>query len=610
MKAALLAALFLLLSFILSFSPYYAPLSMSLLIAVYFLAGIPSLIESIEDLLNLSINIDVLMTLAAFGSVLIGSPMEGGLLLVLFSLSGAMEDLVTSKAKGALRELHKLSPTKAWIIDESGAYLQRSIKDVLIGDKILIKSGEVIPLDGEVIEGASSVNLVHLTGENLPVTKKAGDTVPAGGKNLEGALVLRVTHTSRDSTLAKIIALVTEAQEAKPALAQWFDRLSQRYATAIIAAAAFFALILPWWLTIPFLGEGGGLYRALAFLIAASPCALIIAIPIAYLSALSVSAKKGILLKGGATLDALASIKTIGFDKTGTLTTGQIVCTGFEGDDEALALAYAMEVNATHPLAKAIQAYAERKKIKIASIREFKTRPGYGVEALSEKGERVFIGNTDGVAPEILAPKQAEIDRIKANGDLIALFCLGKQVFLFQFQDTPRPRAKETLFSLKHNQGLKLVMLTGDHERAAKRVADDMGIDDFRAGLRPEDKLRAITELAEKEPIAFVGDGINDAPALARATVGISMGKGGSRAAVDAADVVLLHDHLSSLDWLFKKAHQTQTVVKQNLLMATLAILVASLPALLGYVPLWVAVIMHEGGTLLVGLNGLRLLRN
>lgn len=609
MKASLLAAFLLLLSFALSFSPQFAPLSMGLLIAVYFLAGIPSLIESIEDLSNFSINIDVLMTLAAFGSVLIGSPMEGGLLLVLFSLSGAMEELVTSKAKGAIKELHKLSPTKAWIINSSGAYLQKSVKDVKIGDKILIKSGEVIPLDGLVIEGASSVNLVHLTGENLPVTKKKGDIVPAGGKNLEGSLVVSVTHTSLDSTLAKIISLVTEAQDAKPALAQWFDKLSRRYATTIILAAAFFAAVLPWWLNIPFLGEEGGLYRSLAFLIAASPCALIIAIPIAYLSSLGIAARKGILLKGGITLDALASVKAIGFDKTGTLTTGNIICTHFEGDDEALAIAYAMEVNATHPIAKAIQNYAEAKQIKIASISHFKTQPGYGVEALTDKNIPVYLGNTEGIPEEILAPKLGQIDAIKATGQLIAIMTIGNEVYLFQFQDTPRPHAKEMLASLKSHSGLKLVMLTGDHPSAAKKIADEMGIDDFRAELKPEDKLRAISELAEKEPIAFVGDGINDAPALARATVGISMGKGGSRAAIDAADVVLLHDNLHSLEWLFNKAHETQTVVKQNLFIATLAIFIAAVPSLLGYVPLWVAVVMHEGGTLLVGLNGLRLLR-
>ena len=609
LKAALLAALFLLLSFLLSFTHKGAPLSWTLLVAVYFLAGIPSLIESLEDLANFNIHIDVLMTLAAFGSILIGSPQEGALLLVLFSLSGAMEEMVSSKAKKALRALHKLSPSSAWWSDPSGSYIQKSVKDIRVNDKILIKSGEVIPLDGLVLEGISSVNFVHLTGENLPVTKKVGDTVAAGGLNLEGTFILQVTHLSQDSTLARIIKLVTQAQEAKPALAQWFDRLSRTYALTIIGAAAFFALTLPSILSLPFLGHEGSLYRALAFLIAASPCALIIAIPIAYLSALGISAKKGVLLKGGITLDAIASAKVVAFDKTGTLTTGQLVCSSFEGDDAALALAYALEIHANHPIAKAIQSYAETRKLKPAVIRNFKTLPGYGVEAENENNEKVYVGNTDGIERLLWQKKIPQIEEIKASGDLIAVMAFKGEIYLFRFQDTVRTGAKDTLTALK-KRGLKLVMLTGDHRFSAEKIAKEMHIDDFHAELKPEDKLQRVTAIAEKEPLAYVGDGINDAPALARATIGISMGKGGSQAAIEAADAVLLQDNIERLDWLFGKAKDTQRVVKQNLFIATLAILVAALPALLGYVPLWLAVVLHEGGTVLVGLNGLRLLKD
>jgi heavy metal translocating P-type ATPase len=520
-----------------------------------------------------------------------------------------MEALVSAKAKDSLRALNKMAPTKAWVITEDGGYYQRSINEVKVGDLILIKSGEMIPLDGIVVEGASSVNLVHLTGENLPMTKKKGDTVPAGGRNLEGALRVQVTHTSHDSTLAKIITLVTQAEEAKPALAQWFDKLSRRYASTIIALAAFFAVFLPYWLNIPFLGEEGGIYRALAFLIAASPCALIIAIPIAYLSALSVAAKKGVLIKGGNIFDALATIKQIAFDKTGTLTTGELRCTGFEGDEALLSIAYALEVNANHPIAKAIQKYAEEKNVKPASITDFRTRPGYGVEAKTANGASVYVGNTDGIEPRLITQKLNEIETIKKEGDLIAIMRVDDRLYLFRFQDTPRPEAKKVLKSLSENRHLKLVMLTGDHKESAQKVAREMGVDDFRAEMKPEDKLRVVAELSEKEPLGFVGDGINDAPALARAAVGISMGRGGSRAAIDAADVILLHDDLERLDWLFGKAKQTESVVKQNLTIATLAIFIAAIPALLGFVPLWLAVIMHEGGTVIVGLNGLRLLK-
>lgn len=617
LKASLFASFILFISFLLSFNPNYASLSTGLLIAVYFFAGIPALIETIEDLSNLIINIDVLMTLAAFGSVLIGSPMEGALLLVLFAISGSMEEAVTSKAKSSLKELHKLSPSSAWVLSREGRFQLKSVKDVNVGEIILIKAGEVAPLDGKVVKGISSVNLVHLTGENLPVLKKEGDLVPAGAKNMEGALEVEVTHLSQDSTIAKIIELVTQAQDAKPRLQQWFDNLSERYAKTIIVLAFIFALSFPTLFGMPYLGEEGSIYRALAFLIAASPCALIIAIPIAYLSALSVSARNGVLLKGGVTLDALYKVNKIGFDKTGTLTTGQlkwvdaINLSGEKIDSDILPLAYTMEVNAVHPVAKAIQAKGEEEKVKPRDIRDFKMIPGYGVEAYFE-GKLVYIGQPDYLEKKIDAAKfRSLLERVneaRKEGYLIAVMLKGDDLFLFKFEDTPRFNVKPTLKNL-HEMGYKLAMLTGDHFDSAQKVAKELGLDEFYADLKPEDKLRWVEKLSKEDSLAFVGDGVNDAPALARASVGIGMGKGGSRAAVDAADVVLLQDSIEKLDWLFKKSRQTRSVVRQNLFIATLAIFAAAIPALGGFIPLWLAVVMHEGGTVIVGLNGLRLLR-
>lgn len=618
LKASLFAAGLLILSFLLSFYPATAPLSSFALILVYFLAGIPSLIESIEDLMDLEINIDILMTLAAFSSVLIGSGMEGGLLLVLFSLSGAIEDAVTERAKNSISHLSKLSPTKAVVVEEDGTLLEKALGDISIGTAILVKSGEVVPLDGVVTKGISSVNLVHLTGENLPVPKKIGDEVSAGARNLEGALVLDVTHTSSDSTLARIIQLVTQAQEARPRLQRWFDKLSRSYAMTIILLSAFFALTLPFFLSIPYLGVEGSVYRALAFLIAASPCALIIALPIAYLSAISVCARRGILLKGGITLDALASCKAVAFDKTGTLTTGQLTCEGVESLDpwlpgeqeKILAVAYAMEQNAVHPIAKSILAYGDALEIKPAPLTNFKAVPGYGLEAITEDNKPVFLGHPDYILPKLAASKalQARIEAIQQTGALIAVMSYGDKGVLFRFYDTLRPKIRETVQALK-KRGWETLMLTGDHFTSAKRVAEEVGLDAFYANLKPEDKLKSVSTLAETKGLAMLGDGVNDAPALARSTVGISMGKMGSAAAVDASDVVLLHDNIELLDWLVQKAQQTQTIVKQNLAVAVAAILIASIPALAGLVPLWLAVVMHEGGTVLVGLNALRLLR-
>lgn len=621
LKAAITAAVLLIIAFTLSFFPQWVPLSHLLLISIYFLAGVPSLIESIEDLLEGEINIDILMTLAAFSSVFIGSGMEGALLLVLFALSGAMEDAVTSKAKGAISSLHKLSPSKACVIAPDGTLIEKAIRDIPVNTRILVRSGQVIPLDGTVIEGTSSVNLVHLTGENFPVTKTVGDTVPAGGRNLEGVLTVDVTHTSADSTLSKIIQLVTQAQEARPTLQRWFDKASRAYAITIISLSAFFAVTFHYIFSLPFLGYEGSLYRALAFLIAASPCALIIAIPIAYLSALSACAKKGILLKGGITLDALSKCKAIAFDKTGTLTTGELACiaieplTGTTSVDEALAVAFAMEKNAVHPIATAITKYAAPLKLKAVALQNFISIPGYGLKATArlEQGEQeVYIGRPSYIVDMLPSNLQQilkeKIGSVEQSGELLAVLLIGKDPFLFRFRDTPRQKISEMLQAVKA-RGKETVMLTGDHQYSAQRIANELGIDEFHADLTPEGKLNYVSNLAEKKGLAMIGDGVNDAPALARATVGICMGKVGSTAAIDAADVVLLQDNIELLDWLFAKAKQTQSIVRQNLAIAVGAILIASLPALAGLVPLWLAVVMHEGGTVLVGLNALRLLR-
>lgn len=627
LKAAIIGAFLLLLSFILQFYPSLQSLSYLMLIFVYFFAGIPALIESIEDLLSLDINIDILMTLAAFSSLFIGSGLEGGLLLVLFALSGAMEDAVTTQAKGAISSLHKLSPTKACVIDSDDTLHDRAVKDITPGTIILVKAGEIVPLDGKVIAGSSSVNLVHLTGENMPVTKKVGDEVPAGGRNLEGALTLTVERTSADSSLARIINLVTHAQEAKPTLQRWFDRLSQRYAMTIISLSFAFALLLPFVISIPYFGVEGSIYRALAFLIAASPCALIIAIPIAYLSAVSACARRGILLKGGISLDALASCTAVAFDKTGTLTLGELAFVAMveisppeanrpPDADTALAVAYALEKNAVHPIAKAIIAQAQhQRELPKVALEDFKSIPGYGLEAqanLPQGKIAVCIGNLDYISPKLPEKDrpllQQAAQKAQEEGQIVAALAVGPHAYLFCFQDQLRPKIQETIAELLKRQW-KVIVLTGDTESNAKKIAEEAGITEYYAGLNPEDKLRHISEISQKQRLAMIGDGVNDAPALARATVGISMGKVGSDTAIEAADIVLLHDNIELLDWLINKSIQTQRVVKQNVSLAAAAIILASLPALGGIVPLWLAVILHEGGTILVGLNALRLLR-
>jgi heavy metal translocating P-type ATPase len=616
LKSAGSAAAFLTLAF--CFSYVNLPASHVFLAFVYFLVGIPALIAAVNDLKNLEVNIDVLMTLAAFVAVLIDSGMEGALLLVLFELSHGMEHAVSTKARGALHNLNNLAPKFAYVIDTDETLFEKSVREIGIGTKLLIKSGEIVPLDGHVIKGSSSMNLVHLTGEAVPIPKGLGDPIPAGARNLESAIVMEVTRTSSDSTLARIIQLITTAQEAKPRLQRWLDRFGRSYATLVITLTFLFALGLPLFLSTSYFGFEGSVYRALAFLIAASPCALIIATPTAYLSAISACARKGILLKGGITLDALASCTTIAFDKTGTLTTGDLACTSIEplgpaqlSANEALSVAYGLERHVVHPISKAICKLAEEKKVPLAEIASFTAIPGFGLEG-KYGAEHAAIGLPEHIASK-LPPEKAQAMKEwaaskSANGQVLAALSIGQDVFLFRFKDQVRKETAELLKQLKRAK-LNPVMLTGDNAANAHAIGKLLGIDQIFANLRPEDKLAKVAELSESGGLAMVGDGINDAPALARATVGISMGRIGSATAVDASDVVLLNDDLHLLSWLFDKSKQTLRIVKQNLTLALGVILLATTPALLGLVPLWAAVLLHEGGTVLVGLNSLRLLR-
>lgn len=598
-------------------------LSLLFLLGVFLLSGTPALIGTLKDLKNFEINIDLLMTLAAFISIFIGNPMEGALLLVLFELSGSMEDAIAYKTKQALIHLKNISPKSAFVIDSNGEVHERSVHEIHLNDQILIKTGEVVPLDGVVIQGSSFVNMVHLTGESNPILKQINDEVPAGSKNLDGALTLKVTRENAESTLTRIMNLIAQAQESKPALETIMDRFGKWYAPLIIIFTFLIAFFLPTFTEMGYLGNEGSIYRALTFLVTASPCALIIATPLAYLSAISSCARKGILLKGGAILDQLASCKSIAFDKTGTLTTGKLKCMGIDSlienksvysKESILSIAAGLEKYALHPISHAILAHAKENGIAPQEIEAFHSKAGFGLEGIAKidnEKKAVRIGHPDYIEQKIPAHLK---DNWKETRQKIALLenpttllLLEDALFLFHFKDEIRPQSDDALSSLRKR--LHPVMITGDHSGNARYVGKQLGIEEIYANMRPEDKLQLIEKLSEKGGLIMVGDGMNDAPALARSTVGISMGKMGSGAAIDASDIVLLQDNLSLLPWLTKKALQTIRIVKQNLGFALGVIVIGSGFALYGALPLWLAVIMHEGGTVLVGLNGLRLLR-
>lgn len=617
LRSALLAAFLLAVSFSLSWIS--TPASQFCLAAVYFLAGTPALIDSLEDLRNLEINIDVLMTIAALLSVLIGSGMEGALLLVLFAISGSMEEAVMQKTKSALLSLRRMAPKLALLLSDKGEISERSVAEIPIGARVLVKAGEVVPLDGTVVDGSSEVSLAHLTGEHAPQPRRVGDEVPAGARNLEGSLTIQVSRTSRDSTLTRIIQLITQAQEAKPTVERFLDRFGKWYASSIMLLSFFFAVSLPTLFGLPYIGKDGSIYRALTFLIAASPCALIIATPTAYLSALSCCARKGLLLKGGMILDALARCKAVAFDKTGTLTTGQLslrTSTPLIGSTpHALAAAATLERQAVHPIGLALTQAAEAKHAGLLPLRGFKSVPGFGLEAeveIAGQWTPAVIGHADFILTKLAEEDQQTLinwqKQSKAE-DAQTFLLLGNTLTLFSFEDQIRTESKPLIEALEKKHGLNLYLLTGDHPASAQRVARALGISEAYADLRPEDKLKKISELSEKQELIMVGDGVNDAPALARATVGVSLGKIGSATAVDASDVVILRDELQLLDWLIGQSKKCVRIVRENLTLALCVIVIATTPALLGLVPLWVAVLLHEGGTLLVGLNSLRLLR-
>ena len=627
LKSSIFAAILLILSFIfikINYNLSYLGLSI-----IYFLVGIPALLVTYEDLKKFQININVLMTVSAFVAVGIGRPYEGALLLVLFGISNAMENALSYKTTNAIHNLNKISPTKAFLMQEDGSIHEKSIKEIKINDHILIKSGEIIPLDGIVIDGTSSINLAHLTGETTSVTKKINDIVHAGSRNLEGTLTIKVTKTGSESTLNQIIKLISEAQSKKPKLERAFSTFGKIYSSLIMLSSVFFALIMPLIFPINYLGMEGSIYRSLAFLIAASPCALIIAIPTAYLSAINSCAQKGIILKGGTVLDGLYRIKQIAFDKTGTLTQAKLHCTEIlhveknkknkknnHLDIEKVKLiAASLEKGSTHPIAEAFLSLID-KNISFLPIKNYKSIPGYGIEGevkVINRYLKVFIGLPEYIENTLSDSRKKMLSKIKKDtlekGEIISILHIDNELFIFKFRDTLRHDMKKVISDLKIKLKLKTLILTGDRKPNADLIAKQIDIKEVYAELKPKDKLECISDLTKKEKLAMVGDGINDAPSLARADVGISMGKIGSATAVDASDVILLNDDITSLPWLFKKAKYLRRIIRENLTLALLVIACASIPALLGFIPLWLAVSLHEGGTLLIGLNSLRLIK-
>jgi len=580
----------------------------------FAIAGIPALSQVWEKLSQFKIDIDLLMLLGAGLAVWIGSPFEGALLLFLFALSGGLEHFALRRTQSAIIALRKLAPTEAFVL-EDGHPRRVPLRQVSVGACVLVKPGEKVPLDGEVVGGSSSVDESAITGESVPRECVIGHTVFAGTQNIDGRLEVRVTKTAADTTLAKIVKLVTEARH-QPARAQrLIDRIGPTYSVVVIAAAV----------AVGFLGASvfgletkEAVRRGIAVLIVASPCALIIATPVAYLSAIAAAARRGVLVKGGSHLEVVARAGAVAFDKTGTLTTGRVRLTDIEIDGdmdetEALRFAGGIESSSSHPLAGAVEEAVRAQHIEPYPVTDYLVTPGEGAEGMIE-GRRVWIGrperlaqrSDDGAARATLARTEA----LRRAGKTVSAIAIGDAVGLLAFQDTVRNGSADCIRQLRE-QGIKRIdMLTGDHQIIAEEVAGRLGLDGFLAELKPQDKLSAVQRLqSEYGALVLVGDGINDAPALAYADAGIAMGGMGADVALDAADIVLMKDRIESVAWLHQHAKRTASIVRQNLTFAISVIGALSVFAALGGIPLPLAVVGHEGSTVLVALNALRLLR-
>ncbi len=579
----------------------------------FLTGGVPALKEAIKTLWNeRKLDVDLLMVVAALGALSVGAAEDGAILLFLFSLSNTLQDWAMNRTSSALQALMKLSPETATIRDADGAERTVRLEEIRVGDTLIVRPGERFAADGLIQQGASSINESSITGESLPVDKTIGDTVQSGTLNDTGALEVRVARPAGESTLAKLIALVESAKAAKSPTEQFAARLEGPYTIAVMVSIPVVFVLAHF---VFGLEIGAAWYRAMSFLVAASPCAVVIATPAAMLSAMAAGARHGVLFKSGAALEALSNVRILAFDKTGTLTEGQmrlVNTTSLQGSDsDNLRLAASLESHSEHPVAKAIVAAFQGQKLEIFEPRAIKGQGLIGqlTNAAGLASSTAWIGNrtlaeSQGVSN---ADLEQHLTSFEQNGYTTMILGANQiALAIFAVADTPRQNAKSAIAGL-HRNHLRLVMLTGDRQIVAENIANTLGVDEVRGQLLPEQKLTVIAELQRQGRVAMVGDGINDAPALVAADVGISMGSG-SDAALQSADVVLMRNDLSKLVGAMSLARAAQNTVKFNLFFALSIIVIVGTLALFGAVPLPLAVIAHEGGTVFVCLIGLRLL--
>ncbi len=591
---------------------------------------------ALESLRELKFDIDVLMFVGAVLAAFIGAPSEGALLLILFSVSGALEELAMARTKRAVEALHKLMPTQAQRWDAATSkWTSVEPESLVAGDRIQILPGEIIPADSRVLKGDTSVDQATLTGESMPRDVRVGDDLYAGTLNVGNPIEATITKPASESSLQKIVDLVTKAQQQRQPIQRIIDRFSQPYAVSVFVASIAVLLVwglvlgVPWVGSAAALGRDGAIYTAITFLIVCSPCALIISTPTATLAAISRAARGGVVFKGGQAIERHAKLRVIAFDKTGTLTIGrpkvlEIAPVAWSDGAELLAVAAGLEMHSTHPIAHAIIEAARAKGVEPRELSNVKYIAGRGVIGNPGQGEHEArlgsLKHTIDIIPECLRNRVRDVlAQVQSQGQIAVVCAYNAHAAVFILADAVRPGA-ECLVERLHELGVKpVVMLTGDNEQTAAKVAEALHLDRFYAQLLPQDKVTHVAKLkrelgdARSGHIGVIGDGVNDAPALAAADVSIGIGSIGSDAALESADIVLLSDDLSTVPWATGLARRAKRTILLNISFALGAILVMALTVLSGRItgfnmPLWLGVVGHEGGTLLVVLNSLLLL--
>jgi len=578
---------------------------------VYLPGGLPAAWTALSALWREHIlDIDLLMVIAAIAAAVVGAPFEGAVLLTLFSISTTLEHHALGRARRAVEALMALRPETAFRKNADGTVVEVPAAELAVGDTVILRPGARVPADGMIRHGRGGIDEANITGESMPVSKEPGQQVFEATVNLDGILEVAIIRTVGESTIARMIQLVTQAQEAKAPSERFSSWFGQRYTVAVIlgailAFAAFYWFGRDW---------EQALYKAATLLVAASPCAIVISVPAAILSALSAAARGGVLFKGGGALETLAAVDTFAFDKTGTLTNGRAAVTrviALDGDERRfLSLLAGLEAHSEHHIAAAIRREAAVHGIAPANVVDVSSRPSAGIVGSDEFGS-LWAGNAHLVAEMGASIDRTEFRELADSAQTVIYVGRGSTVLgAVSLADEARGSSASALAALREGGVRRIVMMTGDRKPVALRIGEELGFapDEIHAEMFPEDKVRRVGELAEQGKVAFVGDGVNDAAALARADVGIAMGAAGSDVALQAADVALLSEDMKKLADAHRLARRAAVIIRQNLVVAIGAMLVLVTGGLFFDLPLPLAVVGHEGGTVLVVLNGLRLL--